>query len=571
MKTNRLLILIWMALFLIAFNAITNDFFEGLLGNDYSYFLPWLLAGYFWFLENGFAIPWFSPALCAGIPHFANPQSLFYSVPQLLTLMVDPRQSLVITAWIFGIAAFGGTVLLASLWTRSVMTMVFAGFTFALNGMALSRMYEGHLTFHAFMLLPLICYLLLRPGRDFTAFVEAALAGVLMAYFIHAGAGVIVIPVGICILLILVTMGRGLDCWGKLLIAAGSAFALSLGKLVAVAHFMVQFPRDLYPMPGAGGLLDSLYLTIRSLVWPLSKTEVEAIVVNTAFPVDQVEVNYAVGFAPVIIGLAWVFLARSRLIAIRPSWRWALVLPILTLPVVLNTYHPALHSVLGNLPYFSQASTLFRWNLIYILPVVLLCVRALDQINRPWLAPMAILAFLASVVTYMPTGLRYTDATSIVTAYASVRGGEEVPKIRNLEESLIDGMRVPLGAGGDSLTRGASQIVCSEPLFGYVLESFRFDAVFKGPVFRQHAGAFNFYRPECLLFPAQNQCEKGDRFPTNKASELVRFMSYRPFDFDMPKVQRISNWISMAGFAGMLVLLITWVARWVRRSILRQE
>jgi hypothetical protein len=247
------------------------------------------------------------------------------------------------------------------------------------------------------------------------------------------------------------------------------------------------------------------------------------------------------------------------------------VLPILTLPVVLNTYHPALHSVLGNLPYFSQASTLFRWNLIYILPVVLLCVRALDQINRPWLAPMAILAFLASVVTYMPTGLRYTDATSIVTAYGSVRGGEEVPKIRNLEESLIDGMRVPLGAGGDSLTRGASQIVCSEPLFGYVLESFRFDAVFKGPVFRQHAGAFNFYRPECLLFPAQNQCEKGDRFPINKASELVRFTSYRLFDFDTPKVQRISNWISMAGFTGMLVLLITWVARWVRRSILRQE
>lgn len=571
MNTNGLLVLVWTVLFLMAFYAITNGFFVGGLGNDYSYFLPWLLAGYFWFLENGLSIPWFSPALCAGIPHFANPQSLYYSVPQLVSLVVDPRQSLIITAWIFGVTGFAGSALLASLMTRSFMIMLFAGFIFGLNGMALSRIYEGHLTFHAFMLLPLICYLLLCPGRSFNAFMQAVLAGALMAYFIHAGAGVIVIPVAACIMLVLVAIGRGIDCYYKLAIAAGSALTLSLGKLVAVAHFMARFPRDLYPMPGTNTLLDSLYLSLRSLVWPLTDAELDTLIVNTAFPINQIEVNYALGIVPMLIGLAWLILARSPVKAMVPTWRWVPVLAILSLPVLLNTFNPSWNAILSDLPYYSQASTLFRWNLIYILPVILLSVRALDQINKPWLAPVAILILLVSVVTYLPSGSRRADATTIVNAYTSVRAGEEVPLIRTLEESLVDGVRVPLGNAGDSLTRGASQIVCNEPLFGYRLESFRFDGVFKGQVFHQREGAFNFYRPECFLFPEQNQCKEGDRFPAGKATALVRFTSYRSYDFELPVVQRISNWISIAGFSALLMLFFTWGALGVRRNLSTRE
>ena len=71
------------------------------IGHDYSYFFPYLLSGHYWFLNNGFDIPWFTPALCGGIPHFPNPQSLYYSAPQLFLHLVDPLGSIVLTYYLF--------------------------------------------------------------------------------------------------------------------------------------------------------------------------------------------------------------------------------------------------------------------------------------------------------------------------------------------------------------------------------------------------------------------------------------------------------------------------------------
>src|SRR6266536_3780640 len=52
---------------------------DGMLGHDYSYFLPYLLSGVQWIYQNGwFAIPYFTPDYCGGIPWLANPQSVFY-------------------------------------------------------------------------------------------------------------------------------------------------------------------------------------------------------------------------------------------------------------------------------------------------------------------------------------------------------------------------------------------------------------------------------------------------------------------------------------------------------------
>ena len=65
----------------------------GEYGHDYALNMPKLLAGYFWYLESGLAVPWFTPAFCGGVPLLADPQSLYYSLTQLLTLRFDPFTS----------------------------------------------------------------------------------------------------------------------------------------------------------------------------------------------------------------------------------------------------------------------------------------------------------------------------------------------------------------------------------------------------------------------------------------------------------------------------------------------
>ena len=140
---------------------------------------------------------------------------------------------------------------------------------------------------------------------------------------------------------------------------------------------------------------------------------------------------------------------------------------------------------------------------------------------------------------------RAYDSAVIISAFHDVVGTAEVPAILHLEESLVDGLRTSVIGTGDSLTRGASQLVCNEPVFGYRLESFRLDPVFLGDVFAIQGGAYNFYRPDCLLFPASNQCVKGTRFSLNAADQLSRFVSWTPMDFQQPIEQEIANLVTI--------------------------
>ena len=67
---------------------------EGLIGHDFRHQLPRLFIGAFHFWQNGLAVPHYTPSLCGGIPLFADPQSMYYSLPQLLTLFLDPLRAI---------------------------------------------------------------------------------------------------------------------------------------------------------------------------------------------------------------------------------------------------------------------------------------------------------------------------------------------------------------------------------------------------------------------------------------------------------------------------------------------
>ena len=558
--------LAWTVLAGLAFRVMTRNFFGERVGADFGYFLPWLLSGYFWFLHNGLSIPWFTPALCAGIPHFANPQSLYYSVPQLLTFVTDPMTGIAMTTWLFAFIGFSGMWLLASLYTRTASICLFAALAFTFNDMFLWRTYVGHLTFQPFMLLPLVCYLLLREEQPAKRWLDAILAGALLAYFIHAGAGVLVVPVGACLLLVLLALGRGTELWLRLGVALLSGSLLAFVKLVAVAYFMAQFPRTLYPLPGTDGILASIELTVRALVLPPDASTIDRLVVHHAFLIEPVELNYAVGVVPVFVLLLCGLLSVGNVSRLRPTWKWFPIAVLLCLPIALDIYQPTWHAVLKALPYFGNVSSLFRWNLIYLLPAILLCVRLLDAVrggaNR--FAPIAAIAVIPGAFTYAPHYLQPYDPSSIVASWHLADAGAPVPPVRELDEALLNGKRASTVGSDDALTHGASQIVCNEPLFGYRLENFRFDAVFRGPVLGERDGRFNFYMPQCFLFPDANRCEKGDRFEIDRASQLVRLTEYESIDFAMPRLQQIAMRVSYLAFVllvGVAIARVWLVAR----------
>jgi hypothetical protein len=154
-------------LLLVTFNYIFGQFFpakNGMIGNDYSFILPELLDGYFWFKSNGFFVPfWFTPSFCGGQPVLGYPQSEFYSIAQLLTVFFNPLSSVYVTVILFAsIGFFGIYVLLRKCFGSSRQSAVFGGALFMFNGFFIHRMIIGHFGFHSVMLIPLISWLLLK-------------------------------------------------------------------------------------------------------------------------------------------------------------------------------------------------------------------------------------------------------------------------------------------------------------------------------------------------------------------------------------------------------------------------
>src|SRR5688572_23411146 len=134
------------------------------MGEDYSLFFPAMLDGVYWYHVNGLSeVPWFTPAFGGGLPKFPNPQSVYYSVEQFLCFVTDPLTSIRITLFIFALLGFVGFyLLLKRIFLLSSSTSLLGATAFLFNGFFIHRMIMGHITFHPFMLFPLLAYLLLR-------------------------------------------------------------------------------------------------------------------------------------------------------------------------------------------------------------------------------------------------------------------------------------------------------------------------------------------------------------------------------------------------------------------------
>ncbi len=106
---NRgLLLLLLNAIYLTIFIRFFPNKYGG-IGHDYAYWFPRMTAGGYWYMQNGLlSVPWFPPALNGGNLLYADPECIYFSVPQFLAFIVDPLTSITITFVIFSIIGMCG-------------------------------------------------------------------------------------------------------------------------------------------------------------------------------------------------------------------------------------------------------------------------------------------------------------------------------------------------------------------------------------------------------------------------------------------------------------------------------
>ena len=208
LKKNYLFLLLSF-LVLVIHQFIFQNFFpneEGLVGHDHEQFIPNFIFGKIWFLNNFLSIPWFTPSFCCGIPFFADPQTMYYSIPQLIFLVFNPTLSIKIVFLILSIFSYIGMfLLLRHSFKFNIYTTLLGASLFLFNGFFVYRAIAGHVAYLSYIFIPLYCFFLIKSLIKFNKLrhIYLILSAIVFANFFHSGSGPIILIIFVSILSIL--------------------------------------------------------------------------------------------------------------------------------------------------------------------------------------------------------------------------------------------------------------------------------------------------------------------------------------------------------------------------------
>jgi len=587
------------------FHFVFGAFFpnnSGKIGVDYTYFAPRLLDGEYWFHANGpWQAPWFTPSFCGGLPSLGNPQSMYYSVPQALSIMFGPFYAIYYTFLIFALAGFVGFyLLLKGPFGVSRPLALLGGALFMFNGFYSYRMLVGHLAFHAWQLAPLACYFLLRPlpapgaGRWRRFVFDSVAAAALFAMMIYSGMLELGLPMGLMVTLVAalhgVFVGASRDFWGRFILASLIALSLGAARLNATLAFMAQFERSMYDFPGAlNSLIQVAWLLGQTIFfWPdrMLIHGARFWIGSKSFFHDRQCYEFSVTVVPLLLGAPALYAlvksgsARQALVRRGLAPTLNITLAILSVLVVVSLLYtsptPRWGEFLKQVPIIKTYFNLTPWISVLIPAAIIAPLALFDRVvgsRGPALLALIVLCLLvAGAQTWRRDKSFYHgpfyDISRIEAAHAALAAGGGAPLVeRMVDQSESDWnhalqKKVPMG-GDDYLASGGSQINCYEPIFGYKMERFPQGALKPGPAMDQMDGYLNIKNPACYAYPAENSCSPGDHFKAEQRQMAENFRGYKPFEFKIPLRQKAANWLSLAALALILAYsayYIIWVS-----------
>ncbi len=567
-RHNLLFVIIFIILILSLFHLHFFQYFptsDGLLGSDYAYFFPYLLNGLYWFNTNGyFEIPWFTPAFCGGIPFYPNPQNLYFSIPQVLSIWNGPVQGVYFSVIIFStIGVVAKTFLLRRVFQLSIPAILVGIVLFLFNGFFISRMLVGHLTYHIFPLVPLLAYGLIynadEGGRSRQhEIMWIGINALIFVYMIYAGAANFMVPViyMLVMLWLLAVIFRQSNCkfLVRLILAGLLGMIISSSKLYSSVVFMGLFKRDFYPLPGFDGLFSSIENIFKMLFFTDGQIVVDSIR-NFPYVLGEYEVNFQL--TPISLLLITTmcilmsyrfFVKREKLAVTLPVKKAAVILIVMLLvPILINTYYPGWSQFLKGLPYIKNSSSLIRWIAIYVPVLCVISAYAVDYIFRSQkyriAASMICIVLIVLTITSQDWGRYFKHSYNPVNILSA--WDADIPPVMSIGSMPgSDKIEIYLERN-DLMVRGESQFACYEPVFGYGLEDFPYGNLHLGNVFDELDGTFNINNPACLLYPEENQCMPGDKLTHDEYGIAKSFISYEKIEFEAPVIQKFLQVLSL--------------------------
>lgn len=574
-------------LWILPLSALLGLFLWGLnytypaIGHDYLYFFPHLLAGKWHFVRQGFLPFRFTPHFCGGLPQYGNPQDMYYSLPQLLTFVMDPWHAIQLSMVFALLVGYGGWYLFSrdvlrfsSLWAHLLSLIVIA------NGFYLLHMIVGHFTFHTVPLLGLLLWIIFQRTQDSrrSLFMRACCFALVSGYALYAGYPIVLLFAAMAVVFFVPidlmiekhNLGARLKTVSLRLTACGFVAALlGLSKFVAAYSFMRFFPN--YPFDQLSPDTSTLLFMARAF-WYIP----QGWFLFAAAGVPWGPHEYSTFLSPVtLMGLICgvPLLVRERTV-LRQRWRFffgvgSYALLLLLFFTQLTKGQGLFSHALESLPIFGALHATTRFLYLFSLffsAVSIWCITRwipILQLQR-WESAMVV---TASALTVIAVPIAYQPLLSSAEIlrnlhYENVRRDlQQSPFLRQpvsyVRHGILDLQHVMEGTTG---------VYCYEPLFGFRNE-FQVTSLGEGPVDRVENGFFNLNNPACFQYPEENHCKPGDRIAVEDRENFENFRRGLPVTWKLSRAQIWSDRVSLATFIACLgIIAVAGVRRFSSRK-----
>ena len=546
-----------------------------LIGHDYRYFVPRLIDTDLHLRINGPTIQWYTPTFGSGLPAFPNPQHLEYSLPQLLTLVVDPWLALLTTTALITVAGHAAFFAFA----RQLLGLGSAAATlgaifFVSSGFSIERLIVGHVGFQLYPLAALLLWMLV--DRRWSDLTRGAIAGLLIAATIYHGGSLLIIIIGLsmglCLPLLTLLRPDLLEftrVTRTAMIALAFSVMISAPKIVSALMLMRQFPRqvaDVSTVPvaqGVAGLLSQLAgaetLIPLLAIARIDVARVYGVLVNltgTDFGMWELDSGLSpVLFACLGIG-GWAAFTAWRRGQLPPLNRTQVIAAAALVAAIWIIVESALarglvYPLVKSLPILQALHVNPRLAGVFVLPLALLSAIAIDpwltQPRRDRAAVVLIVAAWLAPLSYfvLPAQMHFRnyDVTRSLADYDAVRRGERFAVRRQL-----------VATDAEALSMHGSSLLPYDPLFGYGNQAFTPQTA-PGDIWVSRDGYWNMTHPASLVFPELNGVTPFERIREDDRGRLEAFLSRQQPDWAIPGSVRLLNALALMTLTACIVIV----------------
>jgi len=523
------------------------------LGHDYYHYVTRILIGSIFFWQNGLKIPHYTPSLCGGTPFFADPQSMYFSLPQWLSFLIEPLYATYLSIIIFYIIGYLGFYkLLRTKPGCGIYLSHFGALLFILNGFSFSHLLVGHITHHSYLLFPWILYFLVK-GELKKNFFDISVFSLLWIYTFYSGGMhiIVVFSIGLFLflpLLLSIKIKEGVSFLSFSFWSFIFVFFSCSGKLIASYFFSKNF---------ASQPIDSSNLNPFFLFWQYFWFDLE----NTPLSIKFGRFSFGpweyIGFISKIIFLALPFLVFWVL----KKKKWALFTSYLILFFIvvvlasggrINSHLPFFKSYHNPIKILSSFIPFFIWGFIFFLNYI----KELKLIKTSWVKTFILVISSLTLIFEFLSYSKFFVRNPLVWGYVYPNGlFQKLKKMGKLPPVRSINAKYMVDDAG--ILHGSTSLKCYEPMFGYRRDALKAD-LSVGPVSMIKNNYFNITHPGCLIYPKHFNCSPWDNIKVDDKKNFELFISGEAPEWDVPFWQNTLFAINF-GTIAFLILNSLWL------------